>query len=268
MRVFTTDEVATGQNLTVLLYGENRSGKTHFTGTWPRPLYIVPETSVSEMYTLRDEGFTVTPFKDMAEFRNTCAEIATEITKGRPINGYVPRTIIIDNLTTAQMVWEEEIKARRQINRLEWGDWDQVKSLLSYTMVKFMAANVHLIWICHCRTITVAYPENPKKQIIEAKLTINGQARDFIPNHADLLLYAEQVDKGARGAEYRIHGRKRGIYPAGVRLPTSDGQKPFEMLKSDPKQYGVFPAYDQLAPLFGLPNTDEDWEAYEASATR
>ena len=267
MRTFTTSEVATGQNYTVLLYGDNRSGKTHFTGTWPRPLYIVPEGSTSEMLTLRDENYTVVPFRDMVEFRDSCTEVAEKVKANKPIEGYVPRTVVIDNLTTAQMLFAEEIKSRRQINKLEWGDWDQVKSNLSYTLVKFLAANVHLIWICHCRTITIADPDNPKQQIVEAKLTINGQARDFIPNHADMLLYAEQVDMGARGAEYRIHGRKKGIFPAGVRLPTSDGQKPFEVLKSDRKQYGMFPSYDQLAPYFNLPTVDEDWDAYEKRAS-
>lgn len=263
MRVFTTADVAKGQNLTVLIYGDNRAGKTHFTGTWPRPLYLVPETSVSEMFTLRDTGYTVVPFRDMTEFKAACLEIATLVSKGEPVGGYVPRTVVIDNLTTAQMVWEEEIKAKRQINKLEWSDWDTVKSLLSFTMVKLMAVDVHLIWICHCRTITTKNPDNPKQDIVEAKLTIDGKARDFIPNHADLMLYAEQVDLGARGASYRIHGRKKGIFPAGVRLPTADGSKPFGVLESVREEHGVYPNYDQLAPMFGLPTVDQDWADYE-----
>lgn len=264
MEVYSTSDLKDLKNYTVLLYGDNRSGKTHFAGKWPRPLFLVPQVAIREMRTVMNSGYTVVPFHTIEEFKKRCAEVSKSIIKGKPIGAYTPRTIVIDNVTTAQMTWEEEIKSRRQVSKLEWSDWDVVKSALSFSMIELMKAPVHLMWITHCRLLTMEDPTDPKKKLVEGRLTIDGKARDFLPNHADMLLYAEQIDRGARGSRWLIHGRKKGPYSAGVRLPTTEGVEPFSRIESTDK-FGEAPNYDQLVPYLDLPTVDEDWEQYTES---
>jgi len=267
MEILSTSDVNELQRYTVLLYGDNRTGKTHFAGTWPRPLFLTTKIGISEMRTLADQDFTVVPFHTIDDFKKASHEISKAVQKGEAIGAYVPRTIVIDNVTTAQMVWSEEIKARRGISKLEWSDWDVVKTALSYSMVELMRADVHVMWITHCRLFTVPDPNNPKDTIIESKLMVQGSARDFLPNHADMLLYAEQVDLGARGSRWAVYGRKRGPHPAGIRLPTSSHEGWAGVIEST-KEYGACPCYDQLASHFSLPSVEEDWEAYVKQAEK
>jgi len=258
MEIKNTKSIDGKAGLRVFLYGLNRSGKTTHASTWPRPIYLVPSSAKNEMISVPDD-ITVIFFKGVEDFRDTCKFVGDAISKNKPIGEYVPKTVIIDNITSMQMSWEEEIKFRRKINKLEWSDWDTLKSALAYAMMTLNDLPVHLIWIAHSYIKTYKVDN---KEYQKGEWTIKGAASQFIPNHSDLLLYLEQVDKGPRGSMWRIHGRKKDIWTAGVRMPVAHQKAPFAVLESNDKEFGMHPSYDDMAARLSLPTVEEDWEQY------
>lgn len=257
------------QQLTVLAYGANRSGKTRHSSTWPRPIYFVPQSLRNEMRSIEDVGCMVAPFGDMNDFANLAREVSIEITAGRKVGEYVPKTVILDSITSAQQIWEEEIKARRKIDKLEWGDWGLVKTALSSFLTDMRRCGVHIIFITHAKVLTFTTTvAGQKQEEHQGGFTIDGSARQFIPDHCDLVLYFEVTDRGgALELVYKIHARKKGFWPAGCRIGRIHKDKPLTVLQSSDTESG-HPSYDDLAPYFGLPSADEDWDTYLRGAQK
>ena len=256
LRIRSTRELESGGNWSVLLYGDNRAGKTYFSGTWPRPVFLVPEiVEQNEMRTLSEWDFPFIPFGNFEDFQAQVEALVSTIRKGKDVGPYVPRTVIVDNVTTAQMMWEEDVKAAVNKDKLEWDDWGSMKSLMQRAIVELGRVDVHQIWITHAKVWRSTKKTPGGKSITEERggLTLQGATKDMLPNHCDLMLYCEAIDRGMKGPGYTIHGRKKGIWPAGVRLTRVHKDKPFTQLGPNPS-----PAYDDLAPYLGLPSLAEE----------
>jgi hypothetical protein len=255
LRLKSTGAFLNDGNWPVMIYGDNRSGKTFFAGTWPRPVFLVPEISENEMRTLAEWDFPVVLFGDTADFQKQCESLIKLIRAGKPVGPYKPRTLVIDNLTTAQMMWEEDIKAKMGKEKLEWSDWGGVKSLTQRAITEFKRLPIHQLWICHTRKFSTAVKgaSGRDERVEEGTWTLNGSTKEVLPHHCDLLLYSECIDRGAKGPGYIMHGRKRGIWPAGVRLNRIHADKPFTKIGPEPS-----PCYDDLAPYLGLPSLEDE----------
>ena len=252
LRVRSTSELATGGNWSVLLYGDNRAGKTYFSSTWPFPVFLVPRiVEDNEMRTLSEWDMPFIPFGDFNDFQEQVEGLVHAIKMKRPVGPYVPRTVVIDNMTTAQMMWEEDLKAEANKQRLDWDDWGRMKSLTQRALVELSKVDVHQIWITHAKvwrgTTTKQAGGRSVTTEDQGGFTLQGSTREMLPNHCDLLLYCEQVDRGARGPGWVVHGRKKDIWPAGVRLSRIHKDKPFTKIGPEPS-----PTYDDLAPYLGL----------------
>lgn len=248
----SSDDLAETKNFTIFLYGENRSGKTHFCGTWPNPLFFVPKGAANEMRTLSADGFPVILFGDMEDCRNQVNEVGKLLLRNKPVGPYVPRTIIVDNLTSAITFWEEEMKAGIKA-KLDWEDWGKLKSQITgmFTALhKF--PDQHIIWIAHSKiqTVTSEGANGKKEQTNVGSFTLPGESKNLIPSHCDLMLYAEQVSRGPKGPAWYIHAKKKGIWPAGSRVNV-DPSKPLSKIGPDPH-------YDDIAPYLGLPSLEEE----------
>lgn len=219
---------------TVLLYGPNGSGKTQFGSTWPFPVYLTPTMALNELRTVSDLGLPVVTFDTIAEFKDQVAALASEIKAGK----FQAKTIIVDNLTTIQTLFEAEIKAQSGVDKLEWSDWGRFTTLFVTLMTILHRLPCHILWITHA---------DPEKTF-----TLKGDSRNFIPANCDLLLYSASVDLGAtKGTDYRLHARRCGQWPARLRLPRAHQQiKPLTVI-SDPH-------YDKLAPHLGLKSQAEE----------
>lgn len=237
------DLVAKESYFHVLLYGKNGGGKTHFAATWPDPVFIVPQMARSEVRTIgHDDQVQVLLFESIVDMKNQIVELGKAIEKGR-----VPcRTIVFDNLTTTQMLFEDELKAAKNIDKLEWDDWSKFKTIFSQLMTSLHSWPVHVIWITHANS-------EP-----ERVFTLMGSSKDFFPANCDLILYAEVMEvPGKNEAVYRIHGRQRGQWPARVRLPRSEDYTSFGYIESIPGELHYSPHYDDMAPVLGLPTLEQ-----------
>lgn len=223
---------------TVLSFGDNGSGKTHFAATWPHPYFVVPAIASNEMKTVAGYNLPCMTFETMDDFKQGMKAIATGMKSGK----IQCKTLIIDNLTTMQMVFESELKETKNVDKLEWEQWGKFKNYFVNVMKTLHGWPCHVIWITHTH----------KENIF----TILGDARNFIPNNCDLILYHEARDPGGRkDTQYIVHMRRHGQWPARIRRDMSI-DVPF------PAQIGPEPSphYNLLAPHLGLPSL-EDAEA-------
>lgn len=258
MRTLSTGDAATQRNWKILLYGDNRSGKTHFSGTWPRPVFLVPEQCLNEMRTLADQDLVVLPFANLNECQQQIEDLVKAVAKGLKVGGrYVPRTMIFDNMTSAQMLWEEEIKRTQGKTKLEWDDWGEIKSMTQRAIVAMGQVDLHQIWITHSRSWTVSKGAGATEE--RGGFTLQGSTRDVLPNHCDLMLFAEARTISPSTTTYHLHARRRGIWPAGVRLTRIHKDKVLTEVGPDPH-------YDDLAPYLGLPSLVEEEGEEQATA--
>ena len=237
-----------------MLYGANGSGKTHFAGTFPRPLFIVPDLGANEMRTLADEPFTVVQFSKMADCAAQTLALYKAVLNDEFIGDYKPRTIIIDNLSTMQTLFEYELKdvaiAPSDKHKMTWDDWAVIRHNVYQMLVLLHKLPVHVIWIAHAKLITVTTESGGQRNsITEGGFYLSGDTKNSVPGNCDGILYAETKDRGAKGPGYYIHGRKYGIWPARVRQTPS--MPKFDKIGPDPK-------YDHLAKILNLPSLVEE----------
>lgn len=247
LKIHRTTESIASKNWSFLIYGDNRTGKTHFCGTWPRPLWLVPEVGAGELRTVGRYDFPVVYFNTMQNARDQIREIFELIEAGKPIGGYVPRTLVIDNLTTAQMSWEEDLKRERDKVKLDWADWGAIKSTILTFMVNLQKLPCHVLWITHSKLQKVNEdgPPGKDRQTDIGSFTLTGDAKNVVPNQVDGILYTETVDHGLGAVKYYVNLRKKGIWPAGVRGLIGENV---------PVRLGPDPTYDEFAPHLGLPS--------------
>jgi len=255
LRTLKADKLPQSKVYRIFLYGGNRSGKTHFAGTFPNPVFVVPEMGLNELKTVADQDITVIPFVGLQDCLEQLKGLVEAIKFKPHTLDYMPKTIVFDNLTTANQLWLDELEdggdSERKVQRNMWG---MMRSyIVAYMRLLHGLKNCHVIWICHPHIERIT--EKVGGRLVEQSVgsfAVQGAARDLIPGNCDLLLYSEDKDVGLRGTNYLIHAKKQGIWPAGVRLARIHAQKPFHVLGPKPS-----PSYDGMAKVLGLASRDD-----------
>jgi hypothetical protein len=213
----------------VLLYGTNGSGKTRFAATWPFPVYFTPLMAQNELRSIANEHFPVILFDSMQEVREQTLALGEAIESNK-INC---KTVVIDNLTTIQTLFEVEVKAKSGHDKLEWEDWGKFTNFFIEWMTIIHRWPINIIWITHSDA--------------EKTFTLRGDSKNFIPGNSDLLLYSESKDFGpTKPTGYYIHGRRCGQWPARIRMVDVANRPKFTTI-------GPNPHYDDLAVCLGMP---------------
>jgi hypothetical protein len=255
LRTLRTDELPQAKNYRIFLYGGNRSGKTHFSATFPNPVFVVPKMGLNELKTVSDQQITVVPFVGLQDCLDQLTGLVKAIKKKPHTLEYTPKTIVFDNLTTANQLWLDELEEasgdERKVQRNKWGLMRSY--IVAYMRLLHSLDNCHIIWICHPHVEKIT--EKVGGRLVEQSIgsfAVQGAAKDLIPGNCDLLLYSEDKDVGLKGTNYLVHAKKQGIWPAGVRLARIHEKKPFHVLGPKPS-----PSYDEMAKVLGLPSRDE-----------
>ena len=248
LHLSNTDALTETDNYRVFLYGDNRSGKTYFSSTWPRPLFLVPKISANEMRTMKGMGMPVVTFGSIQDCREQVILVADTIARGKPIGSYIPRTIVIDNMTSAMATWKDELKGTA--DKMDWDGWAKLASTVNAMMAALHTIDAHTIWIAHSRihTIKSRGPGNKIEETNVGGYTLDGQAKNILPSHCDLLLYCEATST-IKGPSWWIYTQKYDIWPAGFRAGPAQ--------KKLPRKIGPDPHYDDFAPSLDLPSLDE-----------
>jgi hypothetical protein len=277
LKLATTQEIATGMFLRVFCYGLPGSGKTHLAGTFPAPLFVTPEKIMAELRTYGNFPFTVVHFRTIAEFVDAINDIHRLLLNGKPVGGYVPQTIIIDSVTEIQNLIQHELLMERAGSRnignqvagipvMQDRDWGAMYQVLMQTRNLLYELPAHVVWIGHAKVRDISDRGADGKVTKHSIGTYNlrGDAKHFIPNSCNILTYLEAIPQGPNKTLYCVHGKPSGIWNARVHFP--QGVEGFRRLTSEGSTPDdLHPAYDDLAPYFGLPLRDEceegiDWD--------
>lgn len=254
LQLGSTSDIRDNNHWRIMLYGANGSGKTHFAGTFPRPVFIVPDLGANEMRTLADEEFPKVSFSKISECAAQTLELCRTIKADKFVGPYKPRTIVIDNLSTMQTLFEYELKdvaiAPSDKHKMSWDDWAVIRHNVYQMLVLLHKLPVHIIWVAHAKIITVNTESGGQRtSISEGGFYLSGDTKNSVPANCDGILYADVIDRGAKRPGYYIHGQKYGIWPARVR------QTPSMPLFG---KIGPDPHYDDLAKILGLPSLEEE----------
>ena len=228
-----------------LLYGPNGGGKTRFASTFPNPYFLVTELSANEMKTLADEDIPIITFSNITGMAKQVEEFAALVQRGD-----LPdcNTLVIDNLTSIQLLVEQELKEAGKRTKLEWDDWGKFTSLFTKMMSELNGLPIHVIWITHSKEITVTPAAVGQKPYQLGGFTLTGQSKNIFPNYSDFILYCDSVDKGNYGTEFRVHLKAENIWGSRVRGPK-------EIVEKLPRH--IDNHYDELALLMGWPSQEE-----------
>ncbi len=235
LHISSTKE-ASSPRATVLLYGDNGSGKTTFASTWPNPVFLVPWISRGEMKSLSDDDFPVIYFDSLKEqTKLLCRAVLTGEMRCN--------TIVVDNLTAIQMALEEEIKRTGNRDKMNWDDWGKFLSVFQNLLASLHKLPPHVIWITHQKIVKIDEDRST------GGYTLAGKSKELIPNFVDMILHTVASDLHAAGTKYRLHLRGHEIWTCRVRSP-----------RGRSVQYPAFiedPSYDALATLMGWPSCVE-----------
>lgn len=249
--LFQSPEDVAPQKTTVVLYGPAGSGKTTFSSTFPGPYYLVPRMSSNEMKTLRGLGMksNILVFDTITDMHAKITALADLIKSGS-----LPqcKTVVFDNLTSAQLVAEAELLERTGKHKLEWEEWNEFTALWKNCLLYLHDLPVNVVWITHSETVDVK-PNGGGKSYTVGQPTLVGKSRRFIPSYADMFLYCDSADVGyGQPKEFYVHLKQRDVWPARARENKSLMKRlPDYIGGVDENGRAVDPTYDELARLMG-----------------
>jgi len=235
MKIHRSGELRELRGYSVLLYGTNGSGKTHFSSTWPKPLFIVPVIGLNELKTIEDYDLPYVTFNSIDDLKGKVKELGGMLQKDPDLF----KTLVFDSLTTTQTMFETELKERSRVDKMEWEDWGKFTTTFVGLLTSLHSWPVHKIWITHTSDTEKIY-------------ALKGDSRQLFPGNCDLILYSECRD--VQGVtQFRVHPNRSGPWPARVRRSVGPDTVRIPIMGPDPS-----PCYDLLAPHLGLRSLAEE----------
>jgi hypothetical protein len=241
-------------------------------GTFPAPLFLVPEKIADELRTWGIADLTTLVFSNVQDLVDSVDLVVHTMSQNKPIGNYIPQTIVIDSVTEIQNMLEHEILNHRwkDVAKTSSGDTDQFSFptmtnrdwgvvynvLMTMRNNLYNIPNVHVIWIGHAK-IQIKTEQGSKSREFKT-VSLRGDAKNFIPNSCNVLSYLEALSAGGDKYHYYLHGRPYNGWNSRIHFPS--GQSGFSRIGGtyDPTHPNDSPlTYETLAPYFGLPTRDE-----------
>lgn len=194
--------------LTVLLYGQPKIGKSSWCAQADHALFLATEAGLHHLETFQ------TPIASWLELQEACAEIAA--------GQHDFRTIIIDTIDNAYRYCEEYVCEQHRIKHpgdLEYGKgWALVNNEFTRVLTKLSLLPYGLYLVSHAEQIEVKTRTEKYRKWVPS---LSGKARKSVIALVDMILYAdieETRDTEGTVSEQRVLRTKpSAAYEAGDR---------------------------------------------------
>lgn len=217
-----------------LSYGRTGVGKTHFGGTFPRPLFLSPQSEGGTV-TLRKKGVDVLDVYDSADMLSALEELHGLVNTGRLRERW--DSLIIDGVT---LYCEQHINelvqkvpgTRKMMRRVDWGQLDTHLRTLT-VMAHELPLNIW--WVA-----LEDHEKDGEGNILSGFPMLYGKRSAKILASMDIVLWHEFVRRGKHQQDvYRAHAKPYMYY---------DAKDRFSALPSPMEN----PSFAQIAKAVGL----------------
>lgn len=218
MRIIDLNASERPSRITVLSYGAMRSGKSRFSGTWPRPLFLADATETG-WETLRnmDPACFYEPGKKpevwAIEKSADMMKAVDDIEKGLAVTPGKWLTVVVDSLTFySDLYFNAVYNAAASGGRLP--DLRQIYGQLG-NHLRDLRIRVHSL---PCNVVWLALEKSPGEENPFGGPMLSGQASQKFAAGVDYILYHRSFQMNAQqGPQWEVRTRQFGQYKAGGR---------------------------------------------------
>lgn len=168
------------EEMTTLIYGAPKIGKSTLASQFDSPLFLATEAGLNslEVYQL--------PCPDWKTFTDACAEIAA--------GKHNFKTVVIDTIDNAHKFCSEFIRAKHGMQHesdLEWGKgWNFVSEEFRRVLTKLSLLPYGLVMVSHADNVEL----KTRTAILNKAIpTLRKSAREIVLDMSDFILYCESI---------------------------------------------------------------------------
>lgn len=190
-----------------LSYGRGGCGKTHFIGTFPKPLILSP-VSEGGIVTLRNQDAMAIEIHDSTDMYGALEELAALNVKGTLKQHY--ESLIFDSISLYSDLYVHEILRKAKIPTMRKSDWGLVDSHIRALTELAHALPLNVWWVALEDLIRDADGE-----VIKGMPMIYGKRNAKLVAAVDVVLHHEVIHGSAKQPSiYQAHARQHGVYEA------------------------------------------------------
>jgi hypothetical protein len=227
-------------HIAVLCYGNQKTGKTVFACTFPKPLLLIDIQEEGTDSVVDVEGVDVFKLTESSELEDLYWYLA---------KGTKYKSVVLDQLTGLQQMVIRELKATKnqkpddvfsQRSYGQLGGW-MLEWLMNYR--ELLKKGYHVCYLSHEKRIE-PQQEDDDRLTPEASAALTGSITNFICGAVSVIgnqYKRETYDKKTKETTYEYCMRlSSGFYRCGIRRPVSAGPVP---------EYIVDPTFDKIMRL-------------------
>lgn len=229
-----------------IIYGDDKVGKTRLAGTFPNPVFIVPdvERGTSSLRAL-DKSIQWTMVTSRKEMEAACWFVRENWEK----HGW--QTVVVDPLTTYGRIVVNEIENDMRVNPHDVNEEIDARRL--YSMVGnhlievwkiLQGAPLHCVWVMHATDATKGGLTMMREPDLVGKIAI-----DYLKKNCDMVLYvdAQEVEqKGNDGTVRVVKDRRMYTGCAPSKMPRFMAGGRWEELLPEGADPGYVPHFECL----------------------
>lgn len=214
--------------LTMLCYGKSGTGKTVFSGTWPKPLLLLDIREKGHESIVDVDGIDLLPIEKWSDLE----EVYWEVLDG----GSKYKSVILDQLTAMQALGMQALRDEKQMKPSEpfsqrgWGQLSGMMQTWVYSYRELYSQGYHVCFNAHERLRDAEETDDDRiapsvgSNLMQSVASFVNGAVSVIGN----TFIREEIDKKekTREIQYCMRVGAHAYYAAKLRRPVSAGPTP------------------------------------------
>jgi hypothetical protein len=181
-----------------IIYGDDKVGKTRLAGTFPNPVFIVPdvERGTSSLKAL-DKSIHWTMVTSRKEMEAACWSVRENYAQ------YGWQTVVVDPLTTYGRIVVSEIERDMLVNPHDVNEeidlrrlYSQVGNHLIEIWKILQGAPLHCVWVLHATDVSRGGVISIREPDLAGRIAI-----DYLKKNCDLVIYVSAREVEQRGED-------------------------------------------------------------------